>query len=49
MAIDGDTAAGGGTKTVTLETGLKATVPLFVNLHDTVRIDTRSGEYVTRV
>jgi elongation factor P len=49
MAIAGDTAAGGGTKTVTVETGLKVTVPLFVNLNDTVRIDTRSGEYVTRV
>ena len=47
--ISGDTAAGGGTKVVTLETGLKATVPLFVNQGDLLRIDTRTGGYVTRV
>ncbi len=49
MAIAGDTAAGGGTKTVTVETGLKVTVPLFVNLNDVIRIDTKNGEYITRV
>ncbi len=49
IAIAGDTAAGGGTKIVTVETGLKVTVPLFVNLNDVIRIETRSGEYVTRV
>ncbi|MCL5996846.1 MAG: elongation factor P [Chloroflexi bacterium] len=49
MAIAGDTAAGGGTKQVTLETGLKVTAPLFVNLNDTLRIDTRTGQYLTRV
>jgi elongation factor P len=49
MAIAGDTAAGGGTKTVTVETGLKVTAPLFVNLNDMLRIDTRTGQYVTRV
>jgi elongation factor P len=49
MAIAGDTAAGGGTKTVTVETGLKVTAPLFVNLNDTLRIDTRTGQYITRV
>ena len=47
--ISGDTAAGGGTKVVTLETGLKVTVPLFVNQGDLLRIDTRTGGYVTRV
>lgn len=47
--IAGDTAAGGGTKVVTLETGLRVTVPLFVNQDDTLRIDTRTGGYVTRV
>lgn len=47
--IAGDTAAGGGTKVVTLETGLKVTVPLFINQGDMLRIDTRTGEYVTRV
>ncbi len=47
--ISGDTAAGGGTKTAIMETGLKVTVPLFVNQGDLLRIDTRTGGYVTRV
>jgi len=44
----GDTATG-ARKPATLETGLVVQVPLFVNAGDTLRIDTRSGEYVTRV
>lgn len=44
----GDTATG-GTKPATLETGLVIQVPLFVNMGDTVRVDTRTGEYQTRV
>ncbi len=44
----GDTAQG-ATKEVTLETGLKIQVPLFVNEGDVLRIDTRDGRYVTRV
>ncbi|MEA3460167.1 MAG: elongation factor P [Chloroflexota bacterium] len=44
----GDTATG-ATKRVTLETGLKLQVPLFVEEGDVVRVDTRTGEYVTRV
>jgi len=44
----GDTATG-ATKGVTLETGLKLQVPLFVERGDTLRIDTRTGEYLTRV
>lgn len=48
LAIAGDTATG-ATKVVTLETGLKLTVPLFVNEGNIVRVDTRTGEYVTRV
>ncbi len=48
MAIAGDTATG-ATKKVTTETGLSVTVPLFVNVGDTIRVDTRSGEYITRV
>jgi elongation factor P len=48
MALAGDTATG-ATKQVTLESGLKVTVPLFVNEGDTVRVDTRDGSYVTRV
>lgn len=44
----GDTATG-ASKEVTLETGLKLTVPLFINEGDVLRIDTRTGEYLTRV
>ncbi|HEX7593765.1 MAG TPA: elongation factor P [Anaerolineae bacterium] len=44
----GDTASGGG-KPATLETGVVVTVPFFVNVGDTVRVDTRDGSYVTRV
>lgn len=44
----GDTATG-ATKSVTLQTGLEVQTPLFVEEGDTIRIDTRSGEYVTRV
>ncbi len=44
----GDTASGGG-KPATLETGVVVTVPFFVNVGDTVRVDTRDGTYVTRV
>ena len=36
-------------KPATLENGYKLTVPLFVNIGDTVRIDTRTGEYMERV
>jgi elongation factor P len=44
----GDTATG-ATKEVTLETGLKIQVPLFIEEEDVLRIDTRDGRYVTRV
>jgi elongation factor P len=44
----GDTATG-ATKEVTLETGLKVQVPLFVEKGDRVRVDTRTGDYLTRV
>ncbi|MBI5650831.1 MAG: elongation factor P [Chloroflexi bacterium] len=44
----GDTASGGG-KPATLETGVVITVPFFVAVGDTVRVDTRDGSYVTRV
>jgi elongation factor P len=46
--IKGDTVSGGGNKPATLETGAKVQVPLFVNVGDRVRVDTRSGEYVAR-
>ena len=44
----GDTASGSG-KPATLETGIRVTVPMFIAIGDKVRVDTRSGEYVTRV
>ena len=46
--LRGDTASGGGTKPATLETGARVHVPLFVNVGDRIRVDTRSGEYVSR-
>jgi elongation factor P len=46
--VKGDTASGGGTKPATLESGVVVDVPLFVNQGDRVRVDTRSGEYVSR-
>ena len=48
VAVRGDTATGAN-KYVTVETGYRVQVPLFVNENDTIRIDTRTGEYVTRV
>ena len=46
--LRGDTASGGGTKPATLETGAQVHVPLFVNIGDRVRVDTRTGDYVSR-
>lgn len=46
--VKGDTATG-GSKPATLETGVVVQVPLFVNIGDRVRVDTRSNEYLTRV
>jgi elongation factor P len=48
VAVRGDTASG-ASKYVTVETGYRVQVPLFVNDGDTIRIDTRTGEYLTRV
>ncbi len=46
--VRGDTAQG-GTKPAKLETGLVVQVPLFINEGDTVRVDTRTGQYLSRV
>ena len=46
--VGGDTATG-VTKKVITETGLEVQVPSFVEQGDTIRVDTRNGEYVTRV
>ncbi|MBN1266915.1 MAG: elongation factor P [Anaerolineales bacterium] len=48
MAVKGDTATG-ATKLVVVETGLKVQVPLFVNVGDRIKVDTRNGAYLTRV
>ena len=45
--VKGDTAQG-GTKPAKLETGITLQVPLFINVGDTVKVDTRSGEYLGR-
>jgi len=46
--VKGDTASGGGSKQATLESGVTIHVPLFIEEGETVRVDTRSGEYVSR-
>lgn len=45
--IKGDRVSG-AMKAATLETGVKVQVPLFVEQGDTIRVDTRTGEYLTR-
>ena len=46
--VRGDTASGGGNKPATLETGATVQVPLFVNIGDRIKVDTRSGSYMSR-
>ncbi|NLG79036.1 MAG: elongation factor P [Firmicutes bacterium] len=46
--LRGDTATG-GSKPATLETGAVVQVPLFVNVGDVIRVDTRTGQYLERV
>ncbi|MCH5186381.1 MAG: elongation factor P [Oscillospiraceae bacterium] len=46
--VKGDTATG-ATKPATLETGAVIQVPLFVNEGETIRVDTRTGDYMERV
>jgi len=47
--LRGDTASGGGGyKPAVLETGARIQVPLFIDVGDVVRVDTRTGEYVSR-
>ena len=46
--VKGDTATN-VTKSATVETGAEIQVPLFVNEGDTVKVDTRTGEYISRV
>lgn len=46
--LKGDTSGGGG-KPATLETGAVVRVPLFVQIGELIRVDTRTGEYISRV
>ena len=46
--LRGDTASGGGTKPATLETGATIQVPLFVDVGERVKVDTRTGDYMSR-
>ena len=46
--VKGDTATA-GTKPATLETGAQVKVPFFINEGDKIRIDTRTGDYLSRV
>lgn len=47
--IKGNTAQGGATKLVTLETGFSVNAPLFIEEGNTLKIDTRTGEYIERI
>ena len=47
-AVAGDTATG-ATKTVVTDTGLKVKTPLFVNTGDRIKVNTETGEYITRL
>ncbi|ERM91682.1 elongation factor P [Caldanaerobacter subterraneus] len=46
--VRGDTVTG-GSKPATVETGAVIQVPLFINVGDKIKIDTRTGEYIERV
>jgi elongation factor P len=46
--VRGDTSGGGG-KPATLETGAVVRVPLFIQTEEVIKVDTRTGEYVSRV
>lgn len=46
--LKGDTSGGGG-KPATLETGAVVRVPLFVQIDEVIKVDTRTGEYASRV
>ena len=46
--LQGDRSSA-GRKPATVETGLVVQVPLFVNIGDRIKVDTRSGDYITRV
>lgn len=45
----GNTAGSGQTKPAEMETGTNVNVPLFINIDDMIKVDTRTGEYMERV
>lgn len=45
--LKGDTAQG-GSKPATVDTGAVVSVPLFVNIGDSIQVDTRTGSYMNR-
>ncbi|MFN0087170.1 MAG: elongation factor P [Blastocatellia bacterium] len=47
-ALRGDSASGGTTKSATLETGLQVRVPLFIKEGESLRINTQTGEFISR-
>ncbi|MBN2479241.1 MAG: elongation factor P [Parachlamydiales bacterium] len=47
--VRGDTASGRVLKSATLETGAKVQIPIFVEQGETIKVDTRTGEYVSRI
>ena len=47
VGVKGDTVSN-VTKPATIETGLTLQVPLFINIGDSIKVDTRSGEYLGR-
>src|SRR5215510_5246822 len=46
--VRGDSASGGTTKSATLETGLQVRVPLFIKEGEVIRVNTQTGEFVSR-
>lgn len=46
--VKGDTVSGGATKPARLETGFEIQVPLFIEIDEVLKIDTRTGKYVSR-
>ena len=47
--VRGDTASGRVLKPAITETGAKIQVPIFIDVDEVVKVDTRTGEYVSRV
>lgn len=47
--VRGDTVQGAGNKPATTETGLVLQVPLFINIDDVIKVDTRDNRYIERV